>query len=922
MTMRMLLGALVLVFAGCGLGMTAEQRVDRARDYLAADNYQAAIIELKNALQEDPVNVDARVLLARASFRAGDYESAAKEYERAVDLGVELDEIRVSYAEALVRAGNPRRALEILEPEQVDPAEQARAQWIRGLALTAVAQFQAASDAFDAAAADESLRHAVQMGRARLAFARQDFEGANAILAQQREAGATDPEYWELVAFGQLRGGDPGAAVESLRRAVEHAGDGFGGRRFMLRGSLAEALLSNGEVDEARKVAERLHRDSRQHPLPNYLMSRVEYQSGNYQQSLAHAQSLLSIQAGSPIGNMMAGAASLAMGQHAQAENYLGRAVEADPQNVAARKLLAQTRLGLGAPRDALAALQPVVGIDAEVSALVGMASAQAGDPSAAIEMFRRELAQNPDNDDVRAQLAISLMVAGRNDEAMAELGMLKDLDEAGQLRADLLGVALHLQANDMEAAARAAEAAAASRPADARLRNSFGAMYLAAQRTDDATRWFEQALAAEPGNAVAQFNLGRIAANAGRMEEAEKHFRGTLEADPGNASARTALAQLSWIAGRRAEAVRELEQLSEADPLALPPRLLLTQYLQAMGERQRALEIARDAANAHPNNSDAIAGYGQMLLDANQSEEALRIFDRALDISPGTPRLLLSRARAHAQAGNLEASRTDLRNALAVEPGFLQARLALVDIERRTGRLDAASDALEAARSHAEPGDTTLAVLEGELMLARRDYPAAVRAFQTAVDGGVGGRAVVGLFQAKRQAGEDNPVQVLEAALERRPDDVTVRVLAADHHLASGNHAGAAGHYETLLERQPDNPALLNNLAWLYARANDPRALPTAERAHELAPQSAHIMDTLGWILHQRGDNKRALELIGEAAQRAPDVPEIRYHHAVLLAETGDAEGAAREARAVLGNESAVQHHADAQALLQRLGR
>src|SRR5690606_41146376 len=134
-----------------------------------------------------------------------------------------------------------------------------------------------------------------------------------------------------------------------------------------------------------------------------------------------------------------------------------------------------------------------------------------------------------------------------------------------------------------------------------------------------------------------------------------------------------------------------------------------------------------------------------------------------------------------------------------------------------------------------------------------------------------------------------------LEAALEDDPDDLVVRVLAADHYLSTGNHAAAIAHYETIQARLPDNPVMLNNLAWLYSRTGDSRALATAERALELAPESPQVMDTLGWILHERGDDARAVELVGKARELAPDVPEIRYHHAAPLAETGDPRRAVR---------------------------
>src|SRR5690606_31714115 len=154
------------------------------------------------------------------------------------------------------------------------------------------------------------------------------------------------------------------------------------------------------------------------------------------------------------------------------------------------------------------------------------------------------------------------------------------------------------------------------------------------------------------------------------------------------------------------------------------------------------------------------------------------------------------------------------------------------------------------------------------ELLLARREYEAAIPAFETAIAGDIGGRAIVGLFQARQRAGVPDPVATLEAALEEDPDDLVVRVLAADHYLSSGNHAAAIAHYETIQARLPDNPVMLNNLAWLYSRTGDSRALATAERALELAPESPQVMDTLGWILHEQGDDARAVELVGKARE------------------------------------------------------
>ena len=70
-----------------------------------------------------------------------------------------------------------------------------------------------------------------------------------------------------------------------------------------------------------------------------------------------------------------------------------------------------------------------------------------------------------------------------------------------------------------------------------------------------------------------------------------------------------------------------------------------------------------------------------------------------------------------------------------------------------------------------------------------------------------------------------------------------------------------------------PTRPWPLNNLAYALAvRKGELReALPLAERARTLAPQSGVIADTLGWIYFISGDAGRALPLLSEAARLEP---------------------------------------------------
>lgn len=70
---------LTMLLAGCDLFVSADERVVRAQELMAAHDYRGAMIELKNALQSRSDHVPARLLLAEVSLQLGDPAAADKE---------------------------------------------------------------------------------------------------------------------------------------------------------------------------------------------------------------------------------------------------------------------------------------------------------------------------------------------------------------------------------------------------------------------------------------------------------------------------------------------------------------------------------------------------------------------------------------------------------------------------------------------------------------------------------------------------------------------------------------------------------------------------------------------------------------------------------------------------------------------------
>lgn len=81
------------------------------------------------------------------------------------------------------------------------------------------------------------------------------------------------------------------------------------------------------------------------------------------------------------------------------------------------------------------------------------------------------------------------------------------------------------------------------------------------------------------------------------------------------------------------------------------------------------------------------------------------------------------------------------------------------------------------------------------------------------------------------------------------------------------GNYKGALSDYKRALNLKPKDPGIHNNLAWLYATANDEKfqdkgkALEHAEKAARLSRDTnAEILDTLAQAYFINGKVKEAI--------------------------------------------------------------
>ena len=110
-----LLAAIIVlpVLSGCDrLGTpTPEQHIQKARSFEDKGDLRASIIELKNALEKNPNDTQARLLLGKVYVGVQQGQDAEKELLRAQKLGLTRNDILPVLVQAILLQGDLDRAL-------------------------------------------------------------------------------------------------------------------------------------------------------------------------------------------------------------------------------------------------------------------------------------------------------------------------------------------------------------------------------------------------------------------------------------------------------------------------------------------------------------------------------------------------------------------------------------------------------------------------------------------------------------------------------------------------------------------------------------------------------------------------------------------------------------------------------------------
>ena len=143
----------------------------------------------------------------------------------------------------------------------------------------------------------------------------------------------------------------------------------------------------------------------------------------------------------------------------------------------------------------------------------------------------------------------------------------------------------------------------------------------------------------------------------------------------------------------------------------------------------------------------------------------------------------------------------------------------------------------------------------------------------------------VTGNLDAARQA--------LEKATELGVATLGAHQMLAELYQRTKENDKAIERYRVILSDSPNHVVALNNLAYLLMEQEEhvDEAFRHARRAFALANNDPAVADTLGWILHLKGNDPEALRYLRRAVAGMPDASGVRLHTAIVLGSLGQLE-------------------------------
>ena len=862
-----------------GPGPSAAEHVAAAKEHSDDGDIRAAIVELKNALQKNSQMVLARQLLAELYVDAGQGDAALNEIGLARGLGAPAGDLEVLRLRAMLLERQFAQVLEALD-DQVLPDGTVNVLLLRGGAELGLKHHEAARRAFNKVEEIDPGNVDGQLGLAKVAFAAKRFETARNLA----EGAGDNREALLLRGKMELVTGNFDDAQHLFEQVLSVSELDFDAHLGLIR-----AQLGNGDA----AAADRQVRDAESiwsgHPLLLHSSALGALLRADLEEARSKLRAVLGAIPDHIPSHLTLAAVYFQSETFELAENELVKLLAIDPNHVVGRKLLGATLLRLDRPAAAIETLQAVLPDDRDVENLVllGHSYLELDNFDEGTRLLEQAAALSPQATVISTQPTMMELVGGVISEAANELSQIVSL-KPGYKQTGVLPMLSHLQQKDYDKA-----------------------LALAGNYHD-----------IHPDSALSQGLLSKVFEEMGNFDKAKSHYLSALDLNPDYVSPMLSLARITRDQGDK----QEIEKLYRALHAHSQDNPGVLDGLANLGIETRNWEVIGDLLRQGSGQNSQLL-LAKVLVASARSKRlsgdapgAIKILSDLVKTDPSLLEARFELGMAYVANDNPLMGSSHLQKLLRYHPDYQPAQLALIRLHLSRGRADKARGlAEEIVKAH--PNLSSSHELWGDVLMGMHAYRPAVSAYLRTFQLQSHGDIAIKLSRAYRSSEQvSRGYETLKDWLDDHPHDTDTRAVLASIYLEDKHKKKATVEYERILEDEPEHLRALQNLTWLYAETDEPRARELAEHAYRLFPDDPYVMDAYVWLLLQKGSLEQALRLIERVRLLIPEDLGAGYRYALVLAQRGDTRQARTELRQILAASEEFDERKQARALFEEL--
>lgn len=885
----LVVAALSGTIIGCGDNKTSAQHFASGETYKSSGDLNAAIIEYKNALQKDPSNANARLALGKIYQAKGDLPAAKKELALAIEQNATRRDAIIHYATVLNDLGDSQEVLDLpLFAASLSSEGIVHAHFLRGKSYARLNDEIHARTEFEKCSEMIVKSDYIPLCKATIALLEKELAAAAGIVDRLVERRPDMAEALMLSGSINSANGEYTKAVNAYKLHIKHHKK----RAGLVNLLLAEALINNGQPDEATIEINAILDINRLQPLANYLKARIEFEQENFQLALLHASNTIKAIPSHRPANLIGGIAAFRVSDFEQSYRMLTKVERQITGNTLpiimnvinnlkrgnikhARTLLEKTgqlndknrKLFMVAANEfrvaqdyitAMSILEKVKVLTPDSNPLklaIGGIKIQMGDPSGIDELKQTILDPQLSEQSIQLLSAVYLKM-GRKSELIDIANMLKDKLPQSK-NGWLLAGSLAIDSKDFVQAKKEFKHLLEFENGRIDALRQLTQISIYEKKYDDALTYIDKALIVEPSN----INLVRLKGKA------------VFGATQDNSLAQDVV-------------IKAYEEFSDDNHLIVERALIHA----TNNETKQGILLLASISDKENLSSRYWNSYGRLLMKDGRNGEALNIFQKWTEAKPNIPGPMLKqialteRMSLYPQGLGIIAKGQKNFPHIA-EFHLLEVSFLMMDDKVKEARAKFNRLTIK------DFDNINYKLVKGELLVAEGKYQASVAELLPVYKESQALRSLRALAAAYTLLDQESKlIPLLEQHLKIAPSENFIKPLLAAAYTKIGNGAKAQEFYQESLKSYPDNPVILNNLAWvLYSDGEYKRALEYADKAISKAASNPQILDTHGMILLKLEKFEDAKVSLERALSLQPKDFTINAHNAQLALRNGD---------------------------------